>query len=130
VVASSEPVMETSVHHESITGLIGLAGTCNGVLAIHMPNKVAIAVTSSFLGMDVAEINVDVEDAIGELANILGGNVKAFLAEKGRDINLSLPSTITGEKYNFHMAIEDDERTVVCFELDSGHFHVELQIEK
>lgn len=39
-----------------------------------MPNKVAIAITSSFLGMAVEEINVDVEDAIGELVNMLGGN--------------------------------------------------------
>ena len=130
VVASSEPVTESSIHNESITGLIGLAGTHKGVLAIHMPNKVAIAVTSSFLGMGVEGINTDVEDAIGELANMLGGNVKAFLSENGRDISLSLPSTITGEKYNFQMASDDDDRTVVCFESDSGRFHVELQIEK
>ncbi len=130
VVASSELITESSIHEDSITGLIGLAGTHKGVLAIHMPNKVAIAVTSSFLGMEVEEINEDVEDAIGELANILGGNVKAFLSENGRDISLSLPSTITGEKYNFQMASEDDERTIVCFESESGRFHIELQIEK
>ncbi len=130
VSASEEPVTESSVHSESITGLIGLAGTYKGVLAIHMPNMVALAVTSSFLGMDVEEINADVEDAIGELANMLGGNVKTILSESGRDINLSLPSTISGREYNFQLASEAAERTVICFEAEAGRFHVELQLEK
>ncbi len=130
VSASEEPVTESSVHSESITGLIGLAGTYKGVLAIHMPNAVALAVTSSFLGMDVEEINADVEDAIGELANMLGGNVKTILSESGRDINLSLPSTISGREYNFQLASEAAERTIICFMADAGRFHVELQLEK
>lgn len=130
VSASEEPVTEGSVHSESITGLIGLAGTYKGVLAIHMPNTVALAVTSSFLGMEVEEINADVEDAIGELANMLGGNVKTILSESGRDINLSLPSTISGREYNFQLASESAERTVICFEAEPGRFHVELQLEK
>ncbi|RPH41520.1 MAG: chemotaxis protein CheX [Desulfobulbaceae bacterium] len=129
VTALDESVTEGSVHTQSITGLIGLAGTYKGVLAIHMPNEVAMAVTSSFLGMDVEEINADVEDAIGELANMLGGNVKTILSESGRDINLSLPSTISGKEYNFQLASEAAERTVICFESQPGRFHVELQLE-
>lgn len=130
VSAEDETVTAETVHNESITGLIGLAGTYKGVLAIHMPNAVALAVTSSFLGMDVEEINADVEDAIGELANMLGGNVKTILSENGRDINLSLPSTISGKEYNFQLASEAAERTVICFKAESGCFHVELQLEK
>lgn len=120
----------TSIHCESITGLIGLAGTFKGVLAIHMPNAVALAVTGSFLGMDVEEINADVEDAIGELANMLGGNIKTILSENGKDINLSLPSTISGKEYNFQLASDAAERTVIGFDAESGRFHVELQLEK
>ena len=130
VSAFDESVTEGSVHTQSITGLIGLAGTYKGVLAIHMPNEVALAVTSSFLGMDVEEINADVEDAIGELANMLGGNVKTILSESGRDISLSLPSTISGKEYNFQLASEAAERTIICFAAPTGHFHVELQLEK
>lgn len=130
IAASDDSSAGQSVHCDSITGLIGLAGTYKGVLAIHMPNVVALAVTSSFLGMDVEEINADVEDAIGELANMLGGNVKTILSENGRDINLSLPSTISGREYNFQLASEAADRTVISFDADSGRFHVELQLEK
>ena len=114
---------------DSISGVIGLAGTHKGVLAIHLPHVVAIAVTSSFLGMDVEEMNNDVEDAVGELANMLGGNVKSILSEKGRDINLSLPTTISGRQYDYQSNKEAD-RTLIRFRCEPGEFTVELLLEK
>lgn len=114
---------------DSISGVIGLAGTHKGVLAIHLPHKVAIAVTSSFLGMDVEEMNNDVEDAVGELANMLGGNVKSILSEKGRDINLSLPTTISGSHYDYQ-SNQDADRYYIKFQCEPGEFAVELLLEK
>ena len=115
--------------NDSISGVIGLAGTHKGVLAIHIPSKVAMAITGSFLGMDVDEMNADVEDAVGELANMLGGNVKAILSEKGRDIDLSLPSTIIGKHYDFQPTREA-ERIVIPFACAAGEFVIDLQLEK
>jgi chemotaxis protein CheX len=119
-------------HHtleDSISGIIGLAGMRKGVLAIHLPKVVALAITSSFLGMEVEEINEDVEDAVGELANMLGGNVKTILSERGRDIELSMPSTISGKHYDFQ-STKDAERISIPFICDVGNFSVELQLEK
>jgi chemotaxis protein CheX len=136
---SSMVMMDISVSEEdvdgrgklkdTITGLIGLAGTHKGVLAIHIPHPVAKAITSSFLGIEVNEINSDVEDAVGELANMLGGNVKTVLTENGRDIALSLPSTISGSSYNFQPS-KDVEKVVVRFSTEHGPFLIELQLEK
>ena len=112
----------------SITGVIGLAGTHKGVLAMHFPKPVAMAITGSFLGMDVDEINEDVEDAVGELANMLGGSVKSILSAKGRDIDLSLPTVISGKNYDFQPTREI-ERVVIPFQCDAGDFIVELELE-
>lgn len=114
---------------ESISGVVGLAGTHKGCLAIHLPNDVAMAITSSFLGMDVDEIGEDVEDAVGELANMLGGNAKSILSEKGRDIELSLPTTISGREYDFQPT-KEAERIILNFTCDAGKFNVDLQLEK
>lgn len=114
---------------ESISGVIGMAGTHKGVLAIHIPNKVAMTITGSFLGMDVEEINEDVEDAVGELANMLGGNVKSILSENGKDIDLSLPTTITGQQYDFQPT-KDAERIIIPFSCDTGEFTIDFQLEK
>lgn len=113
----------------SISGVIGLAGTHKGVLAIHIPDEVAMAITASFLGMEVDEVNEDVEDAVGELANMLGGNVKSILSEKGRDIDLSLPSTIRGKAYDFQPT-KEIEKFIIPFTSKLGQFSVEMQLEK
>lgn len=129
IAVNGEPTTKSVALHESISGVIGLAGTHKGVLAIHIPNKVAMAITSAFLGMDVDGINEDVEDAVGELANMLGGNVKSILSENGRDINLSLPSTITGQDYDFQPT-KEAERIIIPFRCDAGEFAIDLQLEK
>lgn len=128
---SADMETNTKLHPliDSISGVIGLAGTHKGVLAIHIPHKVAIAITSSFLGMDVEEINSDVEDAVGELANMLGGNVKSILSENGRDINLSLPTTISGKHYDYQTN-KDAETIVIPLTCETGQFTIELQLEK
>ncbi len=129
VSVSSGQVEENCMLENTITGVIGLAGMQKGVLAIHVPYPVAFAITGNFLGIELDEINEDVEDAIGEIANMLGGNVKAILSENGRDIDLSLPSTISGAEYGFQ-TIKAAEKTNVKFATSSGDFVVELQLEK
>ncbi|WP_163339236.1 chemotaxis protein CheX [Desulfopila sp. IMCC35008] len=114
---------------DSISGVIGLAGTHKGVLAIHLPIKVAMGITSSFLGMDVDEVNEDVEDAVGELANMLGGNLKTILSENGRDIDLSLPTTISGKEYEFQSSRNADKERI-HLSCDAGDFSIELQLEQ
>lgn len=129
VTAGGEIPKEKIPLTDSISGIIGLAGTHKGVLAIHLPHHVAMAITSSFLGMDVDEINSDVEDAVGELANMLGGNVKSILSENGRDINLSMPTTISGKQYDFQSKKDSESLVIPCM-CDAGEFIIELQLEK
>ena len=116
-----------SVQTDSISGIIGLAGNIKGLLAIHLPTKAALTITTAFLGMDVEEIDEDVRDAIGELANMLGGSLKASLDPKGSEIKLSMPTSVTGNEYSID-TIADAEEITVPFDLDGITFTVELQI--
>lgn len=116
-------------YHCTVSGMVGLAGLFKGMIAIHTPDAIAKGITGSFLGMDVDEITEDVTDAIGELANMLAGTVKLALSQNGKDITLSIPSTISGEEYSINCILETD-RVIMPFTLESGEFLVELQIEK
>ncbi len=117
------PLME-----DNVTGTIGLAGTRKAVLAIHFPSTVAANVTASFLGMEADEVADDVDDAIGEVANMLGGSIKGFLDEKGSDIELSLPSIIRGSSYTLNIKGSSD-RLFFAFVCDAGPFYVEFLLE-
>jgi chemotaxis protein CheX len=113
----------------TITGMIGLAGTHKGMLAIHLPELLAKKVTGNFLGMEVEEIDDDVQDAIGELANMLGGSIKGILSENGKDIKLSMPSTIFGKEYRFQSHYEGDS-VVLPFAVEELEFLIELRIKQ
>nr|WP_320116681.1 chemotaxis protein CheX [uncultured Desulfuromonas sp.] len=126
-----QPAMPVLVSNftDSVSGMVGLAGGCKGMIAIHAPDDVAMDITTRFLGLDVDEVNEDVTDAFGELANMLAGNVKMFLDESGKDITLSVPSYVFGADYHVECTAEADW-VMIPFESDSGEFLVQLQIEK
>ncbi|MGE4559991.1 MAG: chemotaxis protein CheX [Desulfobulbus sp.] len=126
---AGEPMDQLGPLKQSITGMVGLAGTHKGLLAVHFPRQIALDVTSNFLGMDVTEINEDVQDAIGEIANMLGGNLKTILSDRGKDIQLSLPSTISGDEYNFSSQA-DAEQIILPFQAPSGLFFVQVELER
>ncbi len=121
-----EPVTQ---FHCSITGMVGMAGSYTGMLSIHCPAPLAMQITSNMLGMEVDEVGEDVNDALGEIANMLGGHVKQVISKGGLDLNLSIPTVISGESYTIHSVIDDD-CVVVPFQYDNTKFLVGLTLRK
>jgi len=121
-----EPV--TSFHC-SVTGMVGLAGTYTGILSIHCPKPLALRITSNMLGMDVEEVGEDVNDALGEIANMLGGYVKQILSKGGLDINLSIPTVIAGEDYTIN-SMSESECVIIPFMNEGERFLVGLKLQK
>lgn len=113
----------------SITGMVGLAGTYTGILSIHCPQPLALRITSNMLGTEVSEIGEDVDDALGEIANMLGGHVKQVLSRGGLDLNLSLPTVIAGEEYSVN-CMSDHDCVIMAFEWNGERFLVGLTLRK
>lgn len=113
----------------SLSAMVGFAGFKQGNLSIHAPDKVARGLTQDFLGMDVEEINEDVEDAMGELANMLAGSLKPFISENGGKVELSLPSVVHGEEYTLTV-INKADWVIVPFSVSHGDFMVGLELKK
>jgi len=121
-----EPV---TTFHCSVTGMVGLAGTYTGILSIHCPKHLALRVTSNMLGMAVDEVGDDVNDALGEIANMLGGYVKQILSKGGLDINLSIPTVIAGEDYTVN-SMSDSDCVIIPFINEGERFLVGLKLHK
>ena len=129
-VAAGEPfIRNNEMLQNSISGIIGLAGATKGLLAIHLSNDAALAVTTAFLGMDVGEIDEDVRDAVGELANMLGGSLKAVLDPNGSEVQLSMPSAVHGEEYSVD-CLANAATVSVPFSFENHKFTVELQLRQ
>ena len=113
----------------SLSAMVGFAGFKQGNLALHLPEAVAKGLTGDFLGMEVDEINEDVQDAMGELANMLAGSMKPFISEEGGKVDLSLPSVVYGEEYTLTVVNEADWM-IVPFSVSHGDFLVGLELKK
>lgn len=109
----------------NLTAMIGLGGGIRGVLAVHCPAAVAKAITSTFLGMEVNELDEDVKDAIGEIANMVAGNLKVSLAGEGVDIELAIPTSVVGESFNVCGAARA-QRVIVPLRMSGDPFWIEL----
>lgn len=94
--------VEVATHFkDSVSAMVGLAGACNGLVCIHTSKTLAQNFTSGMLGMEVTEIGDDVIDALGEIANMIGGSFKHHISCGGDDVKLSIPSVVTGSDYSF-----------------------------
>jgi len=113
---------------KSISGMLGFAGEVQGMLTIHCPQEVAFAITSALLGVDVEEVDEEVKDTIGELANMVLGGIKDGFVEQEIQINLAIPTVLAGRSYRIS-GMDDALWTTVPFYLDEGEFLVELKLK-
>ncbi len=79
-----------------VSAIIGLSGEIAGSAVISLPKKLALKVASVMLMEELDEINDDVKDAIGELANIVVGTARNKLKDSGHDVTISTPTIIVG----------------------------------
>ena len=119
----------TTHFKECLTALVGLAGTYNGLVSVHIPWPLAISFTSLMLGMEVTEIDDDVNDAMGEIANMIAGSFKQHLSKGGSDIQLSTPSVVNGSDYMVSSG-NNLENITLKFDTNDEWFMVSLSIEE
>ncbi|WP_321533198.1 chemotaxis protein CheX [uncultured Desulfuromonas sp.] len=112
----------------SISGMLGFAGEVQGMLTIHCPQDVAFAITSALLGIDVDEVDADVKDTVGEMANMILGGIKDGFTEHGVEISLAVPTVLAGRSYRVS-GMDDASWTTVPFYLDEGELLVELKLK-
>ena len=88
---------ETFCPDHEVSGVIGLSGKAVGAVILSLERNVAINATEAMLGERPRDLNPDVVDAIGELANMIAGNAKTELAQFA--ISLGLPNVIIGKNH-------------------------------
>ncbi len=129
--ADSYPLDKPVSHFTcSISGMVGLGGDCSGMVGLHIPEELAREVTASMLGMGLDELEDegDVNDAIGEITNMLAGEIKMIFSGRGMNVCLSTPSVIAGKEYSVEV-VSSGAAVVVPFERGEQRFLTTLQLE-
>ena len=102
-----------------IIAVISIVGDVDWSVFLGLPRATAVALATKFAGFEIPFDSDDMGDAVGELTNILAGDVKRRLSLNGVDAAISLPSVVRAQ--NLHMLVQRDaDVTKTCFDSDAG----------
>jgi len=94
-----------------ISGIIGLSGDANGAVAISIKEETAYRLTGILTGKEYKSIDKEVTDMLGEVVNIIAGNVKNVFEKKHR-IKISMPSIIKGKAHS--IVWPSEKARIIC----------------
>ena len=112
-----------------VSGIIGLAGETMGSVVLSLNEETAIKVISKIMGTTYAGVTADVIDGIGELTNIIAGDAKNRLIQKGYKFDISIPRVVSGRQY-FTTQTRNGPCIVIEFTIPSGSFKLEVSLTK
>jgi chemotaxis protein CheX len=109
--------------HDQLTSAVQLSGKWNGAVLLECNRWQACRFAGRFLSMDPPDtVNDDVRDVLGELANMIGGNMKSAVAT---GLSLSIPSVTDGSDYGLRVCGSEIQNRL-GFECAEGPFWVTL----
>jgi chemotaxis protein CheX len=111
---------------DRLTAAVQLAGEWNGAVLVECGHDVARRLTGRFLSLDPPpSVDDMVRDVLGEIANMVGGNLKCALTS---GIRLSMPSVVDGSDYHVRIcgAVLRDR---LAFECSDGLFWTTIASE-
>lgn len=112
-----------------VSAIIGFAGPkVLGSVALSLPTPVALKVYALMVGEKVYRITNDVQDVVGELANIVAGAAKTELSTQNLSFNISVPTVVVGPGHTLgHKG--DIPVMVVPFEIGKHRFMMEVTMK-
>jgi CheY-specific phosphatase CheX len=99
-ICGAEPVLvpgESPVDPGScVVGIISYTGGTTWSFALIIPEETAEPLAAKFAGFDIPFASSDMGDVVGELANVIAGDITARLEARGVAAQLSLPTVTRG----------------------------------
>jgi chemotaxis protein CheX len=93
--------------------MVGMAEALCGMVTMRCSISLAMKCASLMLGGDAATNPGTLNDALGDLCNMVAGNFKAKISTLADHCMLSVPTVVTGEDYSMETA-EPSERMIVA----------------
>lgn len=119
----AELTTENTAGVDLLTATVFFAGTWDGAVLVECPADAALAFAALLLRLPVAGLTAeDSRDALGEIVNMIGGNLKSVLPH---GVALSLPLVVNGSDYACQICA-NHRRETFRFRSPAGRFAVTL----
>jgi len=120
---------KTTLSQGDITGVVGLTGDIHGSLAVSFSEAAILQIVSNMFGEVCKEINAEVRDAVGEISNMICGDARRLLADKGYQFQGAIPTVIEGKHHKICHACPGPILLIPFTVSETGTFFVEVCFE-
>jgi len=87
---------ETHKIGDGVVGIVSFIGDITWLMMLGFPKDCATGLVTKFTGFELDYDSPDMGDVVGEMANVLGGDIVARLREGSVKVAMSLPTVIRG----------------------------------
>jgi len=94
-------IADDGLDDQRMVGVVHYAGEVVGKLSLHVSQELAVLITTSMLGVDAGELNgeEEIKDVLGELTNIVSGNLKSDFLNADLSCVISTPNITRGSDF-------------------------------
>ncbi len=110
-----------------VAALVGMAGTWIGTGSVDCSAAMACRIAGAMMGSDYQSVNDDVLDAMGEVGNMIVGNVKSSVEALVGPMDLSIPTVVYGQNFTTRSQ-KRDQWTIVPFVCEGEAFLVQVML--
>lgn len=108
-----------------VAAAVSFAGHRKGLVCIHTSLDTAKGIAGAMLGMDASEVNGEMPDAMGEVANLVAGAFRTKLAAAEPASAIAIPCVTIGS--DFQTRYGSDTTRVLCpFKMEGEDLYLEL----
>ncbi len=113
-----------------VSAVVGLTGKgFTGSFIVSFEKDCILGIVEALFGQRPEEINDEVRDAAGEMANMMCGAFRRRFEEKGISLQGSTPVIVTGEKHVLDILCKSN-RLVIPFVLNGSKLFIEFCLDK
>lgn len=127
VTVVAPPLPEIGMGDER-TAIVGYSGSMRGCCEVQLNEQAATVVATAMLGSPDGIDPDALDDAVGEIANMIAGGWKDRVPELSSHCAISPPTVITGRAYKVHMS-RPSTKLVRCYNFVDKHLFLTLRRE-
>jgi chemotaxis protein CheX len=112
--------------HGDISGFIEISGDLSGTAAISFSKKSILGIVSAMFGEEMTEINEEINDAVGEISNMVAGHVTTKIAEMGKKVSVKFKEIKVGDGAIIEHVNDESHVLALPFKTTKGQVVVEV----
>lgn len=114
---------------DGMFAIMGFLGDFSWTYTLILPRTSAPSIVEAFAGFSIPYQHPDMGDVVGELANVLAGEVIATLATRRINARMGLPTVARGTDVEFLVA-EENPSCNIGFTSEAGAFSFRLMLAR